>query len=116
MKTFALIFLTFTSLSQSLIINCNYSMWNTGNQISTIYNCYSSAESTGNSKTIEEVRGTHLSGKNNANVEAFQEQSKSLQFIPTNLVNFFPNLKVIIFLSPLLQVVADDFKPFPNLL
>jgi hypothetical protein len=81
-----------------------------------VYNCRSTTESTVNSTIIEEVRGSHLKGRNNVNVEVFNETANSLQFIPSNLVDFFPNLKIMYLRAPLLQLIASDLRPFPNLL
>jgi hypothetical protein len=49
----------------------------------------SQTENTGNSTFLEEIRGTHLSGKRNADVESLWEQGFKLTAILKNLVSFF---------------------------
>lgn len=117
MKFVAGIFLVhIVSFGQSVIVNCKFktSFWE--DPVGIAYTCQSIAENTGNFKFIEEVRGSHLSGKSNVDVLVFQESGNKLQFIPTNLVNFFPNLTVIWLNAPLLQLTASDLQPFPNLI
>lgn len=117
MKVFAVLFLfILVSKSHSVIINCQFSMdkWDVAGE--DAYSCNFRAENTGSSTVIEEVRGEHLDGKNNANVQVIYVISSNLQFIPSNLARFFPNL-IIMALNdlPLLRVTAGDLKPFPNL-
>jgi hypothetical protein len=109
-----IILVVFVSFGQSVILNCEFRMadWSF---FENIYQCYSLAENTGNSTIIEKVHGEHWSGKGNEDVEAFRENG-TLTFIPTNLAIFFPNLKTIIFESPLLKLSSSDLKPFPDLL
>lgn len=57
------------------------------------------------------MSGEHINGKINEDVELFDDRSRT-QFIPTNLVDFFPNLKVLRSYAPLLQLTASDLKPF----
>lgn len=111
------VLLIFTSQSQGLIFNCEFKfsdeyLINMG----SIYGCTIGTEITGGLSLIEEVRGNHLSGKSNANVEGLYEVSVKLLFIPSNLANFFPSLKSLRIFSPLIRITANDLKPFPNLL
>jgi hypothetical protein len=104
----------FVSFGQSVILHCDFYMkpWNNVG-IGYEANCYT--EITGMPTFIEEVRGTHLSGKGNLNVEFFYEQGNLLTSIPRNLERFFPNLKGIYFFAPLSQVSSNDLRPFRNL-
>jgi hypothetical protein len=97
-----------------VIIDCRFETTHWPNNLN-LYTCWSSAKNSRNALTIDEVRGDHLSGKSNVDVQAFREANEELQHIPSNLVRFFPNLKVIYFDAPLLQISASDLKPFPNL-
>lgn len=101
---------------QGVIINCEFRMMNWG-FLGNSYNCLSRGENTGNLTLADEVRGEHLSGKSNADVEVFNEQGNKIQFIPSNLADFFPNINgMLIGAAPLLELTANDLKPFPNLL
>jgi hypothetical protein len=104
-------------MNEGVVITCNFDfmIWSSG--IGTVYTCsLHSVENTGNLQIIEEVYGTHLSEKSNADVLGVYEYSQKLSYIPTNLASFFPNLKGLLFSSPLLRIIASDIKPFPNLL
>jgi hypothetical protein len=108
MKIAAILLVVFASFSQSVILNCRF-VWYDYNLIGYIYSCDSSAELKGNSTMIEEVQGTHQSGKSNADVQLFIERGSILTTFPTNLASTFPNL-------PFLKLSSSDLKPFPNLL
>jgi hypothetical protein len=110
---FGTFLVVFVSFGQSVILNCRFEMTNRGFGI--VYECFSRAENTGNSTIIEEVRGKHLINKTNEDVESFFENGNKLTSIPTNLASFFPKLKAIIIIAPLLQLSSSDLKPFPNL-
>jgi hypothetical protein len=99
-----------------VVINCNFIMAEWGViPIGSAYNCWSKSENTGILTIIEEVRGTHQTGKSNVDVLNFREDGV-LQYIPTNLVDYFPNLKGMLFYEQkLLRLIASDLKPFPNL-
>jgi hypothetical protein len=110
-----IILVVFVSFGRSVILSCKYGMrdWDL---VGNVYECMSQAQNTENSTIIEEVRGEHLSGKANEDVELYWEQSKTMTSIPTNLASFFPNLKAILLYSPILQLSSSDLKSFPNLL
>lgn len=108
------ILMIFASRCESVVINCKYEVlgWVTGES----YTCISTGVNSGNAAVIEKLLGAHLAGKSNFNVEAFSEEGRALKYIPSNLVKFFPNIKVLRLLeNPLLRVVSNDLKPFPNL-
>lgn len=65
-------------------------MWNSEN---LLYFCLSTGEIIGNLTIIEDISGEHLSGKGDEVIEVFYERGQKLQFIPSNLADFFPNLK-----------------------
>jgi hypothetical protein len=118
MKAFAtIVLLMFASFGDSIIITCNFQLWDFGIGLGIIYECDSMAvENSGNLTIIEEIRGSHMSGKTNANVLGFWERSGNLNYIPSNLNSFFPNIRGFHSAnSPLLKVSASDLQPFPNL-
>lgn len=100
---------------QGVVVNCKFQMMNWGSPLGNIYFCDSRSDNMGNLTVIEEINGEHLSGKNNQNVQGFLENGWELQYIPSNLAEFFPNLKALLIYGPLLRLVASDLKPFPNL-
>jgi hypothetical protein len=111
-----LILLVFASFADGVKVNCVYSFDEWPTPIGNVYVCNSRSENTGNLTIIEDLQGIHLSGKNNADVEVFFENGGKLQNIPSNLADFFPNLKVLGFEAPLQKLTANDLKPFPNLI
>jgi hypothetical protein len=110
-----IILVFFVSFGQSFYLDCEFKIVNRAYD-ENFYECLSNTVVTGNSTTIEEVRGTHLSGKGNEDVERFWENGKTLTSFPTNLASFFPNLKVIFIYASLLQLSSSDLQPFPDLL
>jgi hypothetical protein len=109
-----ILLIVFVSLGESVIINCNYKITTWSNSLS-VYSCWSSTENSGSLRTIEALRGNHFKGWSNWDVQGFYDASNTLQYIPTNLGNVFPNLKVIDITAPLVLLSASDLKPFPNL-
>lgn len=115
MKTFAaFILLVFVSSSQSVIMYCSFSTNDWGPSIGFVYTCWSSLTNIGNSTVIEKFISSHSNGRRDSDVLFVRERSQ-VQFIPTNLVIFFPKLKGIFIDAPLLRVPASDLKPFPSL-
>lgn len=111
-----IILVLFVSFGQSVIINCDLGMSNVGDSVGIVYTCHSSTINTEILTMIEEVRSDHSNGKSNADVLAFEDHSSILQYFPTNLANFLPNLVVLRLYSPLLQLTTNDLKPYPNLI
>lgn len=109
------ILIAFVPFGQCMIISC-YFYNNNWAVAGNAYGCESNAVNTENLAIIDEIRGSHLSGKLDADVEVFVGNDNKFQFIPTNLANFFPNLKGITFNSPLLRLSSNDLKPFSTLI
>lgn len=105
--------LLIASSIQGVVIDCEFKMVNEV-PVGNAYKCRASSELTGNLSIIEEVRGVHLEGRTNKDIEVFEGQYKA-EYIPTNLASIFPNLRGIFFNSPLVVLIANDLKPFPNL-
>lgn len=114
---FAVILMIFVATGHCVTIDCTFVVaeWHVI-PIGNVYNCWSrNAVSSGNLTIIEELHGSHLIGKSNGDVLLFREDG-NLQYVPTNLVDIFPNLKGLLFYeSPLLRLLASDLEPFPNL-
>lgn len=109
----------FLPVVHGVIINCKFSL---GSWIiigSGAYDCESIAENPRNLSIIEEVRGTHMDGKSNADVVVYRQLGNNAPFyqtIPSNLASTFPNLKGVFFYVPLLRVISTDLKPLTNLI
>lgn len=113
----AVILMLFASNCQGVdckVVDCKFGTVNFG-FLGSLYACEATGENTGNLTFIEELRGVHLSGKSHADVEAYREYGR-LKSIPSNLNNFFPNLKGIYMYSQSSSPSANDLKPFSNLL
>lgn len=70
-----------------------------------------------NGKALEDVRGNHLTGKSNLDVEFLDIGQQDLAYIPKGIEKFFKNLIGIRYKhSNLATISSDDLKPFPQLL
>jgi hypothetical protein len=64
-------------------------------------------------REIFEVRGQHMSGKNNDDVKTFYCKDKKVNFFPRNITKFFPNIATIfINWADLQEIQKEDLKPF----
>lgn len=108
-----LIFMLFCSCTQSVVFDCEFSIrsWTIGG---STYTCTPKISGTG--YTLAEVRGTHLNGKTNNDVEVLSAEGQVLNRVPSNLNSFFPNLQTIrLFDTHLQNVTSDDLRQFPDL-
>jgi hypothetical protein len=112
---YSLLLFVFASSVESLIMNCVFKEDHFGLDFGLLYTADCSTIKTGNPMFIEEIRGDHLLSGNDNRVHALKE-SGTLEFIPTNLVDFFPNLIVFYCSAPLKKLSASDLEPFPNLI
>lgn len=68
-------------------------------------------------RSLKSVEGDHLPGKNNSHVASLIVYSQNLPFIPQDIGNFFPNLKLISWIDSNLEAISErDLQPFPNLI
>lgn len=114
MKIIVLLILGHVSFVPGLIFDCNYQKagWV---DLPGAYTCEAEITYSGDLNLLEEVRGGHLIGKTNNDVEAWSVSYKVLHRIPPNLKDFFPNLKLIeLTVTNLLSLTADDLN-FPSL-
>lgn len=66
---------------------------------------------------LSEVTGEHDGEFTNFDVESLYLRNQNLGHIPSGIEKFFPNLRAIEWHnSNLLEISADDLKPFPELL
>lgn len=84
--------------------------------VGQVYQCSASVVHLGTGTLLDGVRGSHLDGKNSADVDHLSLISQNLNFIPKDIEEHFPNLKAISWYNSNLQTLsADDLKPFPEL-
>lgn len=68
-------------------------------------------------EVVTEVSQNHAVGKSNSDVEVLYVVDQTLQFLPKNIKEFFPNLKgITIFESKLQMFRKEDIEPFQQLL
>lgn len=112
---FALFFLLIAASSNAIQLNCRYLDQNwiiAGN----IYTCAATINNSGNGTAVTGVSQNHLSGRTDINVQAVTLNNNSLTFLPSNIDEFFPNLRVIQMINTNLKsLISDDLKPFPRL-
>lgn len=102
------------ALSNGIILDCDY--WNLRWATRIAYSCYPYVIPTGSNR-IEQVIGHHTFGRTNADVLGLDIWNEELTFVPRNIHEFFPNIRMIRFVhTGLSSISADDFKPFPQLI
>lgn len=81
-----------------------------------VYSCIATISFYGNPSVLEDVLGNHMARKNLSDVEGLIVAHQKLGQIPTNLEEFFPNLKGVDFSnSELLMISSADLKVLPNI-
>lgn len=87
------------------------------------YNCIVAAIEFDGSLDVTGIRGSHLDGKNNQDVQGFAVAGyrnysiREFKTIPKNITNFFPNVDAIDWISGnLTKITSENLKPFSNLL
>jgi hypothetical protein len=83
-----------------------------------LYTCYGYTQANAGITTAElsAVSGQHKGTLKNSDVKALNFNGQSIEKLPQNLANFFPNLRVISCIkSGLSSISAAELKSFPNL-
>ena len=110
------VFILLISSSQAVIFNCHFYDW--GWQSGEQYTCVLYGTVTaGNNTSLENVTGNHQGGRTNAHVGGLIIHGPfPFNRLPSNIENFFPNLKGIEFFNgSLTTIFSGDLKPFPHL-
>ncbi|KAG4072729.1 hypothetical protein HA402_001841 [Bradysia odoriphaga] len=69
-----------------------------------------------NDENVTRVYGLHEAGKGHEDVHAIVIQSQNLEFVPTNIESFFPNIIAINLIGNLITSIQNrHLAPFPNL-
>lgn len=107
---FLVIFGVFVVGSESVVVECKYGVYISG------YCCDVQNSELITSKTdreISEVRGQHLSGRNNDDVKFFYSDNKKVNFFPRGLTKFFKNIETFQIADGKLQeITKEDLKEF----
>lgn len=97
------------------MLDCSYT---TGSYhlIGNLYYCSGRILAGGSESNIEAIYGTHQSGFGNEDVLGLSISSQNMEYFPTSIESFFPNLIAIYFpFNDISFVTNDHLKPFPNL-
>jgi len=102
-------------ISDAISLNCSFAM-ETFSQVGNIYRCSASVAFDTEPEKITAVNGTHQGGREAGDVLGLQINSRRIEFFPTNIVNFFPNIIFLRFQSNSISYVNNyHLLPFPNL-
>ncbi|XP_070508328.1 SLIT and NTRK-like protein 6 [Chironomus tepperi] len=110
-----ILLLSIITIATSVDIECSYSVVNYYT-LSQIYSCVIQTVSSPENPTVH-ISGSHMSGKNNDNVQGLYGNIGNVQKFPRDIHRTFKNLIAIYFTGgQIKELVADDLKPFPDLM
>jgi hypothetical protein len=110
-----LVALTIAASADAVIFQCNFgdAGWIT---LPNVYTCFATIIYT-ETDALEDVKGTHLDGRSNSDVEFVFVQNENTNRLTRNMEKIFPNLVGLSWgRSNLTELSAEDFQPFPNIL
>jgi hypothetical protein len=106
-----------SSLTNAIVIICDFKNVETGFFIPLGTFCTCNFPNITGTCMVSEVKGNHISAKNDSDVESVDIYRQPFKEIPKGIENFFPNLKVFqIRNTGLLSVSSRDLLPFPKLI
>lgn len=111
-----LLFLAFTSSTQALTIECDFYLYNWV-VVGYGYSCSAFITFGDNGlNSVEGVIGNHLEDFTNEDVTAILFDNQNIGQMPTNIEEFFPNIRLIrVNNANLLNISSSDLSPFPEL-
>lgn len=84
--------------------------------LGSVYTCNPRVTQLGTSRNVVGVSQNHMSGRTNLDVRGVNFQNQRIDFIPTDMNRFFPNLEGILFNEcPIRSFSREDLRPFPRL-
>lgn len=103
------------NLTTAIALHCRFEVIRTSGE--EIYACSATLLlETRSSEQISAIYGTHQTGKENENVLGLTIVSQSMEFFPTNIEEFFPNIEAIDFSNNSISSVSNNnLIPFANL-
>lgn len=94
---------------------CTFSV-ETWSHIGKVYVCSPNIVDSDNQSHLNEVKGDHLKGLSNPDVQLLNVQDQMMSHIARGIEKFFPNLEGIRwFRSNLVAITSSDLQPFPKL-
>lgn len=106
----------FTTIN-GISLNCTYGLYSYL-QVGSVYSCTPSIiyEAAVVNESVRTVYGTHQTGKGYADVYGLNLASRNLNFVPTNIEYFFPNLIALyLFNNAITSIGNRHLIPFPGL-
>ena len=97
-----------------MVFNCQFqpTFWIT---LLNVYTCKATLTDL-NTTTLTQVRGDHFPDRTNDQVEFLWVYDQDVDFIPSNIDAFFPNIRGILWAKTNLSVITlDDLRQFPKL-
>lgn len=108
------VFLLSVPCGYGVIFNCNYQVMHVS-MLNQVYAC--NAEVTEAVNTTLFIRGQHTGQNEDANVECLLVIDQNMTYIPSNIDEYFPNLKCIAWdNSGLRTLISRDLQQFPKLI
>ena len=100
----------------SIVIECRFALGYWDDYVNNAYWCVVRSVSNADETAITGIRGAHINGRSNDDVNIFYFVNKFVGFIPSNFGAFFPNIESIVFIeTQLTSLSSDDLNQFPNL-
>jgi uncharacterized coiled-coil protein SlyX len=85
--------------------------------VGNAYKCEAIVNVAGNEKFLLEVRGNHIPGKRDWDVEALAIRNQDLSKFPKGIEHFFPHLRILFLHNTnLWSISAEDLRPFSALM
>lgn len=107
----------FATVAKCTIFKCNYISLNWEFIGDNVYACQAEIIHQGSVETLEAVEGDHQPDKSNFDVGYLSISDQVLNEIPSDVAEFFPNLKSVKFTSTnLMRVSSRNLKQFPNII
>ncbi|XP_070503769.1 chondroadherin-like [Chironomus tepperi] len=111
--------ITLLKSSSSIDLECAYNTNFDYSIVGKVYRCEVENDlqmATPDDAIVRTIRGQHWAYVGNNNVTGFCAYGKNMKFIPKNVENTFPNIKLIdIVNSRVKKIHQNDLKPFPKL-
>src|SRR5690349_17859516 len=78
-------------ISQGVIFDCDFNFYGEFPVLGYVYTCRPNVIASESGLFLEDVRGNHLEGMSNRDVECLWIYQQNLTFIPKDIEKFFPN-------------------------
>lgn len=101
---------------EGIALNCLFEM-KLFERIDSVYTCVGTVLDDGSgNENVSAVYGTHETGKRHEDVYGIALRQQNLEFVPTNIEQFFPNIVAIdLYNNSITSISNRHLAPFPNL-